>query len=245
MKKKKYPFILFISGFFMNVFVRYFWVLVAAVLFLLAGIFINWRLYVGIGLLALDIVLSLIGQLQIRRTMLSESDNEDFGELQDAVSADGNVLENVRRLVEEKAAKYEDDGADALRYSQANEAVNKLKNTIKKGMPLPEIVDCFEKMCETAIDDDSVLFETEIFKFTGEKLFYFTLNRQIPNGNGEYYQIGIHVQYKATKENKGLCQSVWSDCIDGSIFDYIRNSDVYKYCNGNEYIDTVIYIDET
>ena len=50
-----------------------------------------------------------------------------------------------------------------------------LKNTITDDMTLEEIVDIFEKMCQTPVDEDMILFETGTYNFTGEELFYFSL----------------------------------------------------------------------
>ena len=37
-------------------------------------------------------------------------------------------------------------------------------------------------------DNDMILFETGTFSFTGENLFYFSLVRQFPNDEDEYYR---------------------------------------------------------
>lgn len=105
MKKRKYPMSLFIIGFITNILFRFIWLFVPAVILLIVGIFVDWCLYVGLALLVIDVVVSFIEQMQIRHTMLSESDNEDFRAFQDAVSQDGDVFDNIRKFVEGEIEK--------------------------------------------------------------------------------------------------------------------------------------------
>ncbi|MBQ9839231.1 MAG: DMP19 family protein [Oscillospiraceae bacterium] len=111
MMERKYPFSLFIFGFITNILFRFFWLFISSVILLIAGIFVDWCLYAGLALLAIDIVVSFIEQMRIRQTMLSESDNEQFRQFQEAVSKDGDVFENIRsfmeNIVEENAADKE------------------------------------------------------------------------------------------------------------------------------------------
>ncbi|MGN0492344.1 MAG: hypothetical protein ACI4F7_01750 [Acutalibacteraceae bacterium] len=236
MKERKYPFSLFVIGFITNILFRFFWLFVPGIIFMVIGIFAKWCLYIGIGLLLLDIIISFAEQMQIRHTMLTVSDNEQFSDFQDAVSMDGNVFENIRNFVENNAEEY---------VCEDNELVDELKNSITKGMSLTEIIDCFEKMCKTPIEDDAVLFETGTFNFTGKELFYFSLVRQFSNGNDEYYQIHVDIQYNPTKQNKKFHKSVWSDSIDENIFDYIRKSPAFICASNDEYVNIEIFMDET
>ena len=65
-----------------------------------------------------------------------------------------------------------------------------LKNAITDKMPLENIVDVFEQMCQVPIEEDMILFETGTYSFTGEPFFYFSLVRQFPNNiDDEFYQL--------------------------------------------------------
>lgn len=126
-----------------------------------------------------------------------------------------------------------------------NKFVDYLSKEISQGMPLEKIVDAFEKMCLIPCGNDAVLFETGTFSFTGEPLFYFSLTRQYPNGEGEYFQVHLDVLYEPTRKNKKLKTTVWNEDIDGNIFDYVRNSRVFSEIKNDDYIKTDIYLDET
>lgn len=107
----KYPTSLFIVGFITNLLFHFFWLLVPSIILLVVGIFVKPCLYVGVIVLAIDILLSLIRQIRIRNTFLEESDNPDFGAFQDALSNDKSWKENVKDFVNQKISdnQTEDD----------------------------------------------------------------------------------------------------------------------------------------
>ena len=113
-------------------------------------------------------------------------------------------------------------------------------------MPLENIIDVFEQMCQFPIDYDMILFETGTYDFTGEPLFQISLVRQIPNDDDdEFYQLHVDVFYKPTDENKVFSEATWNEDISENIFDYIRKSQVFSYAKNIEYIKTEISLDET
>ena len=123
-----------------------------------------------------------------------------------------------------------------------------LKNKITCETPLSNIVDVFEEMCQIPLDEDDLLFETGTYTFTGEPQFYFSLVRQFPHedeDNDEYYQIQVNVLYPPTEKNKPYYEAVWSSEIEGSFFEYIRESDVFNEIKNDKYTSIEIYIVET
>ena len=121
--------------------------------------------------------------------------------------------------------------------------LEKLNGSINHSMPLPDIVKAFEEMCEEPIDNDMILFETGTFSFTGEPLFYFSLVRQFPNDDDEYYQIHVDVLFKPNITNHEFSFTVWNIDIKENIFDFIRKSAAYAKSEPYQRID--IYMDET
>ncbi len=122
--------------------------------------------------------------------------------------------------------------------------VQELEHTIHTGLSLPEIVDAFEAMCRRPAPEDDILFETGIFDFTGENLFYFCLTRQFSNGGDEFFQVHVNVLYKPEKANRKFKECLWS-MEEKNIFDYIRNSSAYAWAKGAEYVELDIRMDET
>lgn len=127
---------------------------------------------------------------------------------------------------------------DILKYFKA-EAADKQK--------LPELVDAFEKMCQIPIESEKemLLFETGVYKFTGAPLFYFSLVRQFPNEEGEYYQLHLDVMYQPDEENSSFFSTVWNEDIDGNFFDFVRKTDDYLAVKNDEILKIEVYMDET
>ena len=107
MNNRKYPTDLFILGIITNIIFRFFWLFFPSLILLIIGAFSKNCLYIGLGLLAGDILLSLFEQLQIRKTFLEDSDNPDFNAFQDALSKDGDWKQNLRTFLGEKMSDEE------------------------------------------------------------------------------------------------------------------------------------------
>ena len=120
-----------------------------------------------------------------------------------------------------------------------------LKDRITDKTSLDDIVTAFEQMCNIPIEEDMILFEAGTFSFTGEPLFQFSLVRQFPNDDDEFYQIHVNILYTPTSENKVFSEATWDEDLSENIFDYIRKSQVFASCRNKEYIKTEIYLDET
>ena len=105
--------------------------------------------------------------------------------------------------------------------------------------------EAFEKMCEEPMENDMLLFQTGIYDYTDEPLFYFDLVRQYPNEDEEFYQIHVELSYKPSSENQKCNESIWNEEIDGDFFEYIRNSESYKCASADSYEKINIYLDET
>ena len=123
--------------------------------------------------------------------------------------------------------------------------IKQLKEVINEDASVQDIVDRFEEMCREPIDNDMILFESGTFSFTGEELFCFSLVRQFPNEEEEYYQIHVDVLFETNDENKTLSESVWNEDIEENIFEYVRKSESFSYAISNTYKRVDIYMDET
>ena len=79
----KYPVSLFVIGVLMNL-TKNFFLFFPSIVLLIVGIWVRWCFFVGIALLLLDVIISLIEQIQIRSATIN-SDNPNFKEWQDAI----------------------------------------------------------------------------------------------------------------------------------------------------------------
>lgn len=123
--------------------------------------------------------------------------------------------------------------------------VKALQERITDKMPIKDIVDIFEQESQPMNDEDMILFETGTFNFTGEELFYFSLVKQFPGSDDEYYQVHIDILYEPDSKNKKFHSAIWNDDIDENIFDYIRNSKAFAYAKNNDYVKLEIHMTET
>ena len=125
------------------------------------------------------------------------------------------------------------------------ELLEYLKSNISINNSLDEIINVFEEMCKTPIEEDLLLSEYGVYDFTGEDLFYYDLVRQYPDGEDEYFQLRLSIMFSADEENRFLQDTLWSDDSDEKFFDYIKKSDGYAYAKEHEFKSIDIRIDQT
>lgn len=109
-QEKKYPTSLFVIGFFMNL-TKNLILFFPGVILLIIGIWVKWCLILGIALLLIDVIVSLIEQIQIRNATVN-SDNPDFKEWQDAILS-SDWKDNIKDLTESKINDSSDNESDA------------------------------------------------------------------------------------------------------------------------------------
>ncbi len=120
-----------------------------------------------------------------------------------------------------------------------------LKENISVNNTVDEIIDIFKEMCKTPVEEDELLFEYGVYSFTGEDLFYVDLVRQYPDGEDEYYQLRVSLQFAPDEENRQLEDFFWGDAEGGEFFDDIRNSPAYEYAKNHKFKNIDIRIDQT
>ena len=110
--KKRYPWKLFFIGVAINFLFHFFWMFIPGVVLLLIGIFNQKCLAMGVALLIVDMMASLIEQFKIRQATLADSDNPAFQEFQEALSKDGDWMQNVMDFVDENCEPVDDEYGD-------------------------------------------------------------------------------------------------------------------------------------
>ena len=99
--ERKYPTKMFWLFVLTNFLLHFFYLSIPGIIFCIVGIWAKPCLWIGLAILGLDVILSIIEQLRIRKAAVTPSDNPEFNELMDAFcSPDG--LEAVRRIVDAK-----------------------------------------------------------------------------------------------------------------------------------------------
>ena len=99
--ERKYPVKMFWLFVLTNFLFHFFYLSIPGIILCIVGIWAKPCLWIGLAILGLDVILSIIEQLRIRKAAVTPSDNPEFNELMDAFcSPDG--LEAVRRIVDAK-----------------------------------------------------------------------------------------------------------------------------------------------
>ena len=99
--ERKYPTKMFWLFVLTNFLLHFFYLYIPGIILCIVGIWAKPCLWIGLAILVLDVILSIIEQLRIRKAAVTPSDSPEFNELMDAFcSPDG--LEAVRRIVDAK-----------------------------------------------------------------------------------------------------------------------------------------------
>ena len=101
--ERKYPAKMFWLFVLMNFLFRFSYLSIPGIVLSIVGIWVKSCLWVGLAILGLDVILSIIEQLRIRKAAITPNDNPEFNELMDAFCGpDG--FEAVRKIVDAKIA---------------------------------------------------------------------------------------------------------------------------------------------
>ena len=123
-----------------------------------------------------------------------------------------------------------------------------IKKEIANKHNLDDLISAFEEMCEIPIEEEfekMILFETGTYSFTGKPMFYFSLVRQYPNEEEEYYQLHLDIMFGPTPDNSSFEQTTWSFEIEDNIFDYIKKTKEYMCLKDIPIAKIEVYMDET
>ena len=101
--ERKYPAKMFWLFVLTNFLFHFFYLSIPGIILCIVGIWVKSCLWVGLAILGLDVILSIIEQLRIRKAAITPNDDPEFNELMDAFCGpDG--LDAVRRIVDAKIA---------------------------------------------------------------------------------------------------------------------------------------------
>ncbi len=100
--ERKYPTKMFWIFVLDNFLFHFFYLFVPGIILCIIGIWVRPCLWGGFIILGLDMILSIIEQLHIRKAAVTPSDNPEFNELMDAFCSPGG-LEAFGKVLDEKS----------------------------------------------------------------------------------------------------------------------------------------------
>lgn len=99
--ERKYPTKMFWLHVLANFLLHFLYLFIPGIVLCIVGIWVRFCLWIGLALLVLDMILSIIEQLRIRKATMTQSNNPEFNELIDAFCGPDN-LDTVRKVVGKK-----------------------------------------------------------------------------------------------------------------------------------------------
>lgn len=100
--QRKYSAKMFLFFVLTNFLFHFIYLFIPGIILCIIGIWVKSCLWIGLAILGLDLILSIIEQIHIRKTVETPSDNPAFNELMDALCSTGG-LEAFRKVLDEKA----------------------------------------------------------------------------------------------------------------------------------------------
>lgn len=243
---RKYPFTLFLLMVLVNFVIRYFYLFLPGLVLNIIGIWSRHCLAIGLALWILDLILSVIEQLRIRKTALEEHDNEDLNAFLDA-AYDPDDPNSVQEILQEKIAENDSEYQKHQALLENLVVYRALNESIREGMTLDEMIDAFAEMCEISVGEpDDLLFEAGTYAFDMKKKFYFSLVRQFKfMDDDEYVQLHLEVTYLPCAKTRLLYKAKWGSLTDGDFFGMVRSSRAYRVARELPIFHVNVYVDET
>lgn len=145
------------------------------------------------------------------------------------------IAENEREIAESRATL------------EKLQVYRTLRDSVTEGMTLDQLIEAFQKMCDLPVGDpDDLLFESGTYRFTGEKMFHFSLVRQFQfMDEDEYVQLHLEALYAPGARTFGLRNTTWDARIDADFFEYVKRSPAYHAVKEQPIVRVNLWIDET
>ena len=99
--EREYPTKMFWLFVLTNFLFHFFYLSIPGIILCIVGIWVKSCLWIGLAILGLDVILSIIEQLRIRKAAVTPSDNTEFNELMDAFCGPGG-FEAFGKVLDEK-----------------------------------------------------------------------------------------------------------------------------------------------
>ena len=99
--ERKYPAKMFWFFVLTNFLFHFFYLSIPGIILCIVGIWVKSCLWIGLAVLGLDVILSIIEQLRIRKAAVTPSENPEFNELMDAFCSPGG-FEAFGKVLDEK-----------------------------------------------------------------------------------------------------------------------------------------------
>ena len=123
-----------------------------------------------------------------------------------------------------------------------------LEKETKQVTTLDQAIDAFFKVVSEAKpnDEEMLLYEVGCYSFDGsEESCLFSLVRQTPTRDDEFYQMHMEAVYEAGEEERQLSECEWHEEGDDDLREYVLGSKSYEVLKDKQIQKIQVWVDET
>ena len=124
----------------------------------------------------------------------------------------------------------------------------KLEKKIEQNMSLDEAIQAFFDVVAEAKpnDEEMLLYEVGCYSFGEDsESCYFSLVRQTPAPDDEFYQLHLDIQYDICDEVRSLSECEWYEKGDDDLQEHVKNSEAYNVLKDKTIKEIRVWVDET
>lgn len=214
--KRKYPTKMFCFFVLMDFIFHFLHLFVPGIILCIVGIWVKTCLWIGLIILGIDLILSIIEQLRIRKAAITQSDNPVFNEFMDAFCGPGG-LNDVRKVLDLKIKSQNLADADNQFsvVSHYDLLIDEGNDPVHDSTALQDYMDKWDGptfIDQMQLDKNKSVFEIGVG--TGR------LATRVAPLCGEFYGVDIsHKTIERAKENLAEYSNVTLTCVDFSAYD--------------------------
>ena len=165
---------------------------------------------------------------------------------------DYNIFDRADKVISSEEINPVRDN-DSENYTEAKidnqkKLAGKLKRKINNISSLDQAVKAFFEAVSEASpnDEEMLLYEVGCYPVDeNSNACMFCLTRQTPSEDGEFYQMYLELQFEIDDKIKSLNECVWHEKGDGSLYEYVLQSEAYQLLKDRSYIRISAGVDET
>ncbi len=157
----------------------------------------------------------------------------------------GFVLDKQWDMLNPPVASSSDSGR---KIDNQKKLCKKLEKKIKQDMSLDQAIQAFFDTIAEAKpnDEEMLLYEVGCYSFnTDSESCQFSLVRQTPSPDDEFYQMHLEIQYDICDEVRSLNECEWHENGDDDLQEYVKNSEAYNVLRDKPIKDISVWVDET
>ena len=132
-------------------------------------------------------------------------------------------------------------------FDDQKKLCKKLEKKIKQDMSLDQAIQAFFDVVAEAKpnDEEMLLYEVGSYAVSDKETCVFSLVRQTPSPDDEFYQLILELHYDICNEVRSLSECEWHEKGDDDLQDYVKKSEAYNVLKDKTIKKIRVWVDET